>query len=188
MFSLPLLIVFSSFVIAEPMPIYYYDFSWPTEIDINIGNNARNAWDTGHLLASLQGIVNRAEPRLFIRFMKGTDDFWWNEFLKPGGWLEKKEIKQVDNWLDLLNVFHSFIQGIVIYSEKVQPSSNLASTIAGLENRICLRYDPEDESVFKKVLATNLPFTKNLRWLIDNKTFDILPDVQINNYPDISTT
>ncbi|HOQ31046.1 MAG TPA: GxGYxYP family putative glycoside hydrolase [Candidatus Hydrogenedens sp.] len=187
LFFLSLLILAPPFAISEPMPIYYYDFSWSTEKDMNTENNARDAWDTGHLLASLQGIVNRAEPRLFVRFMKETDDFWWNEFRKSGGWLDKKEVKQVDDWITLLNVFHPFIEGIVIYSEKVQPSSNLASTIAGLENRICLRYDTSNESAFQKVIATNLPFTKNLRWLVNNETLEILPTIKPKDYSDISS-
>lgn len=181
------LLCFSSFSHTEPPSIYYYDFSWSNGKDLNTQDNAKEVWDTGHLLSSLQGIVNRAQPRLFVRFMKETDDFWWDEFRKPGGWLEKAEVKKVDDWIALLEVFQTFIHGAVIYSEKVQPSSNLASTIAGLENRICLRYDPSPKSVFQKVLLLNLPFMQNLRWLVDKNTGNILSDIKPNSYLELSS-
>ena len=39
---------------------------------------ARQAWDILHLTASVEGIVNRHEPRLFVRFMPHPDDFWFD--------------------------------------------------------------------------------------------------------------
>ncbi len=175
------------FFYGTPEVIYYYDFSWANERDLKVESYAKEVWDIGHLLSSLQGIVNRAEPRLFVRFMKNTDDFWWNKFCQPDGWLEHSEVKQVNDWTTLIEIFSSFIFGAVVYSEKAQPSSNLASTISGLENRICLRYDPSTESVFQKILSTNLPFTKNLRWLIDKKTLDILPEINPGNYAELAS-
>ena len=49
----------------------------------------------------------------------------------------------------------------MVYREKDGPTSNLASTIAGVENRACLRYDAGPNSVYSRVMATKLPLTAN---------------------------
>ncbi len=169
------------FAVEAESHIYYYDFSWANTVDLKIPTEAKEVWDTGHLLSSLQGVVNRAEPRLYVRFQKEYDDFWWNEFQKPGGWLENKKIVKVDNWTSLLEIFQSFIHGLVVYSELVPPTSNLASTISGIENRICLRYDTDEKSVFTKVMNTKLPFTNNIRWLIDPATGKLSTEIDSNS-------
>lgn len=60
------------------MPIAYYDMTALHRADLNDPAQARRAWDTAHLAASVQGIVNRDAPRLFIRFMEQPDDFWFD--------------------------------------------------------------------------------------------------------------
>ena len=44
----------------EPgMPVYYFDMTGLHDLDRQDPVQARRAWDMGHLVASVQGIVNR---------------------------------------------------------------------------------------------------------------------------------
>ena len=69
---------------AAPEPIYYFDLTDLNSLDLRDPVQARQAWDTLHLVASVQGIVNRDRPALFVRFMKHPDDFWWNHLREEG--------------------------------------------------------------------------------------------------------
>ncbi len=171
-------------VVLTGTNIYYYDFTWAHGKELKVEENTKEIWDTGHVLASLQGIVNRAEPRLFVRFLKDADDFWWNELTKSGSWLESAKIEKVGNWFELLKLFEPFIHGVVIYSEKFPPTSNLASIIAGLENRLCLRYDPDENSVFTKVMNSGMSFTQNTYWLIEPETNTLKHEVRPQHLPE----
>ena len=54
---------------APAAPIYYCDLSGLHALDRKDPVQARKAWDTAHLAVSLQGIVNRESPVLFLRFV-----------------------------------------------------------------------------------------------------------------------
>ena len=49
------------------------------------------AWDHCHTLATLQGVVNRTGPNLYITFVErgksDIDKFWYDKFRRGGGWL-----------------------------------------------------------------------------------------------------
>ena len=50
--------------------------------DIRQPEQAREVWDTIHLVAALQGLVNRESPRLYLfycrQFGVATDRFWFD--------------------------------------------------------------------------------------------------------------
>ncbi len=140
----------------RPRRVYVLDMTSMHGLDIGKPDQARMAWDTMHLVASLQGIVNRDQPRLFVRFMKDTDDFWFTELRRRGNWLAGAEVVQVQSLDALLMLFRRQMRGIVIYDERVPATSNLASTIAGIEDRLCLRFDEAPDSICQKVLAMDL--------------------------------
>ncbi|MHB9045546.1 MAG: hypothetical protein ACYC35_06335 [Pirellulales bacterium] len=124
---------------------------------------ARQAWDTAHLVASVQGIVNRQEPTLFVRFDAKTDDFWLAQLREPGGWLAGRPIVPTGSVEELLTTFKAQFRGLVVYHERVRATSNLASTIAGVEDRICLRFDDSPGSVYRRVTALDLGLRDPLR-------------------------
>jgi hypothetical protein len=131
---------------------------------LNLGDpvQARRAWDTAHLVASLQGIVNRHEAVLFVRFDAAVDDFWFSWLREPGNWLAGREVVRLDSLEALLRQFQQSAKGVVLYKEDVWATSNLASTLAGVEDRLCLRFDPASDSVCQRVLALDLPFLKDV--------------------------
>ncbi len=147
-------------------PIVYYDMTRLNQLDLSDPAQAREAWDTAHLVAALQGMVNREEPRLFVRFMPQPDDFWWDHLTSDGEWLHGREIKRTQSLEDLLRHFADDVQGIVVYDERVWATSNLASTIAGVEDRLPLRYAQEAGSLYTKVMAMGLPFAADVKRLM----------------------
>lgn len=150
-----------------PGPVYRFDLTSLYDLDLTDPAQARKAWDTMHLVASLQGNVNRSGPVLLIRFMAETDDFWFDHLRQQGNWLAGRPVREIRSLEELLTVFQDQIRGIVLYNEDVRATSNLASTIAGIEERICLRYDPAPGSVYSRVMAMNLPWDDVLRLFQD---------------------
>ena len=70
-----------------PATVYTLDLTDLNRLDLRDPAKARRGWDTLHLVASVQGIVNRNRPTLFVRFMQHPDDFWWDYLRQPGQWL-----------------------------------------------------------------------------------------------------
>ncbi|NIA15208.1 MAG: hypothetical protein GWP08_14140 [Nitrospiraceae bacterium] len=150
----------------EGQPIYYFDMTGLHELDRSDPVQARQAWDTAHLVSSLQGIVNRNEPRLFIRFMPHPDDFWFDYLRSQGQWLADRPVVRIETLSELLATFQPAVKGVVVYDERVWATSNLASTIAGVEDRVCLRYDPSPSSVYANVMDSGLPFVRDCKRLL----------------------
>jgi len=143
-------------------PVYFFDMTDLHALDRSDPVQARRAWDTAHLVASLQGIVNRDAPVLFVRFMPDPDDFWFDSFFEEGGWLAGRRVERIESLEKLLETFAAKIHGVVVYDERVWATSNLASTIAGVEDRVCLRRDEDPGSIYGRVFASDLSFTKDI--------------------------
>lgn len=102
-------------------------------------------YDTLKFVASLQGLVNRDTPRLAIRFLGGAGqsgpvnvDDYWLEILQQG-WLKDREIVRIDSLEALLARFPEALTGAVIWDPKVPATSNVASTICGVEGWLPVR-------------------------------------------------
>lgn len=149
-------------------PIYYYDMAGLNQLDLNDPAAARQAWDTAHLVTSVQGIVNRDSAALFVRFMPDPDDFWWDYLRREGNWLAGREVITLASVDALLDVFQDKLKGIVVYDEAVPATSNLASMIAGIEDRACLRRDASPDSLYTRVLTSGRVFTKDVKPLFNS--------------------
>jgi len=146
----------------SPNPVCVFDLTDLNKLDLHDPAQARRAWDTLHLATSIQGIVNRDRAVLFLRFMKHPDDFWFSYLREEGNWLADRPVKAIHSVQKLLETFQEELRGVVAYKEDVYALSNVASTIAGIENRVCLRYDSASTSVYAEVMATELPFLQNV--------------------------
>ncbi|MCZ7638018.1 MAG: hypothetical protein M5U12_19440 [Verrucomicrobia bacterium] len=60
-----------------PAPVVHYDATALFALDLGDDTQRRRFWDESHLLAALQGLANRSGPHLYLRFLRGPDDFWW---------------------------------------------------------------------------------------------------------------
>jgi hypothetical protein len=133
--------------------------------DLNDPQRCREIWDTCHLVASLQGLANRNGPRLYVRYLP-ADDYWWSRFFPAASaaapaptlsrWLAGRQVEQTAALEDLLRRFRGVYRGVVVYDERVPATSNLASTIAGVEDLLCLRYDPTPGSLYDRLVNGDL--------------------------------
>lgn len=111
----------------------------------------RTAWDTLHLVAALQGLVNRDKAQLYV-YLVGPDakydHYWLGKLRAPGQWLADREPESVADPLTLLTRFRKAFHGAVVWDERVPATSNVASTIAGADGLLPLRYDPTPGSLY----------------------------------------
>ncbi|MBB3111675.1 hypothetical protein FHS18_003743 [Paenibacillus phyllosphaerae] len=81
------------------------------------------------LMATLQGIVNRQEPRVYLLESKEEGKFTWLNDLDV-------TYKVRDNYWDIFNMFSKEIKGIIVYDPNVPDSINVATTLAGLKDAV----------------------------------------------------
>ncbi len=148
--------------------IVYYDMTALNQLDLSDPVQLRRYWDETHLVVSLQGLVNRDAARLYLRYVQTPDDFWWQRMTEPGGWLEGRQVDRVDNLADLLHRFRDDYRGAVVWDERVSATSNLASTIAGCDNLLCLRYDPSQGSLYHELTHADPALEVKTRLLRDD--------------------
>jgi len=164
--SVSILFFLFSFVLTDisfgndSKPIYRFDISEQIRFDPGKPEQVRRFWDTLHLVASVQGIVNKNDATLFLRVKPKVDDFWWNELRKEGHWLADRPVVNIESLDELLKTFAPYLKGAVVYGEKPWSLSNVASTIAGVESRVCLRFDSDENSVYQRALLSGLDFVK----------------------------
>jgi hypothetical protein len=147
------------------MEIYRFDLQKYLQQPIQNENQAKKHWDIIHLVSVLQGLVNRDAPRLYLRAIQPADDFWWNWMSAHGEWLDGTEAIELGTIDELLEKFQSFYHGAVIYDPKVPATSNVASTIAGIENLLPIRYDTESDSLYMKLVGSGK--IKPVKWLLN---------------------
>jgi hypothetical protein len=140
-----------------PAPLYTLDLSATNSLALDQPAQVRATWDTVHFAASLQGIVNRRTPSLYVHLVGGktgeTDRFWLGEMRKPGTWLAGRNVKPLRDVAEAAQTFRAAIRGVVAYDERVPATSNVASTIAGVEDLVCLRYDPDPASLYSRLVT-----------------------------------
>lgn len=81
------------------------------------------------LLATLQGIVNRAEPRIYLLENKEEGKFTWLNDLDV-------KYKVRDDYWQIVRTYAKEINGIIVYDPKVPDSINVATTLAGLKGAV----------------------------------------------------
>ena len=139
-------------------------------LDLNNPHQADYLWDIMHATATLQGIVNRHSPKLYIRYVynergQNIDDYWWNKYRQAGKWLADSDTIGFTNLVDMVKFYKNEIKGAVVYDPKVASTSNIASSVAGIENLIAVRYDTTSNSLYH-LLIENGPKLEVKCWLI----------------------
>jgi hypothetical protein len=126
-------------------------------------------WDHVHTIATLQGIVNRQKPQLYIYYIENEginiDRYWWDKYRMNGKWLSKVNEEQVSDIVSLVNKFKDVIKGSVVYDPKVPATSNLASSIAGIEDLIAIRYDLSSGSLYSQLIVNGPKIPVKVRLL-----------------------
>jgi len=148
----------------EVRPITVLDMTYLHQLDIaNNQAQREELWDTVHLVAALQGLANRDEARLYLRFIMPWDDYWWGKLTAPGEWLDGRPVEHLATLDELLEAFADVYRGVVLYDPQVPSTSNVASTIAGVENLLPVRYDPAEGTLYTRLVASGrLPVVRRL--------------------------
>jgi hypothetical protein len=113
----------------------------------------RLGFDARLMLATLQGIVNRGEPRIYLIY--GYPDLFWLEKVVA----EKGVSYEVmDNYTDLLSKYKSYIEGVIVYDPNLPDTANVATTLSGLENAVVV-----SPNLLSLVSGLGLRIVKDLR-------------------------
>lgn len=132
-------------------PVAFFDLTDLFELNLNDESQRHRFWDEAQLAVSLQGLVNRTAPHLFIRYLKDPDDFWWELMTGTNGWLAGLKIDRINNLDGLLKQFRSYYNGLVVWDERVPATANLAATIAGCDDLLAVRFDPREGSLYRRL-------------------------------------
>jgi hypothetical protein len=138
----------------------HYFPKFPPPHDLSVVDLRDSADTLALTLLSLQGIVNREDPRIYIILDK------YSEF-----WLQYAQSKvgihatRIDSPGDLITQFKPAIKGIVVYDPTVPDTINVATTIAGLDDRVIS--DPNSLPNLQQRLGTTdiLDLRENVRRL-----------------------
>ncbi len=149
-------------------PVALFDLGYTLRMDYSHPESVRRAWDHIHALSSLQGIVNREAPRLYLFYIETQgihiDRYWWEKYRQPGKWLHGRDTVVYTDLVDLIQAYSDAIKGAVVYDPNVPATSNVASAVAGVENLIAIRYDPSPSSLYSQVIKSGPRIPVNI-WL-----------------------
>ena len=150
-------------------PISLFDLRYTLRSDAADPEKLHEAWDHVHTAATLQGVVNKNEPRLFFFFVERgktcIDKYWWEKYRRPGKWLAGRETVTYENIAELVTAFRGEIDGVVLYDSDVPSTSNVASAIAGIENLIAVRYDTNPDSLYSQIVLDGPQLPVKIRLL-----------------------
>jgi hypothetical protein len=102
-------------------------------------------------LVSLQGIVNREKPIVYLVFDRYSE-FWLSEIQKSAR-IALSRINSTEGLDVVLSEFRSKVRGLVVYDPSVPDTLNVATTIAGLEDRLIVDPSQVDELRDKYALS-----------------------------------
>ncbi len=157
-----------AFLQSRAEPVYMWDL---TGLKVGAEQTLETrmaAWDMLHAATALQGLANRKEAKFYLNFVgnQGQIDGYWFGKLKKG-WLKSKAVKNFKTLDEALAKFKTIIKGVVVWDDRVPATSNVASTIAGVESLIPVRFDQSAGSLYRHlVLDRNGPSLKIIKRLI----------------------
>ncbi len=131
--------------------------------------------DTVYFLVSLQGLVNREAPRLYIlatqnffemelmsanpgyRRREVTDvDRFWLEYMGDKGYVDEEQLQTTSSLETVVRRFRSEIKGLVLWDLALPATVNVAQIASGCEDLLVVRHDPAPGS-FHQRLVTKFP-------------------------------
>jgi len=121
-------------------------------------------YDYLKMLTALQGLANRDEPQLYLLGSSSgfaeqngfdPDEYWLDDLSTGGRLLDGTTQEVVTDVEDLIDAFSSAVDGVVVWDGAVPATANLASTAAGVENLLPVRYDATAGSAYD-LLVTQL--------------------------------
>jgi hypothetical protein len=112
--------------ISWPAGRIFPAFAAPAALDVVEPKNLPP--DQRALLVTLQGLVNRSQPRIFVPFGPVDRSLWLVELGVP--------TTEVADPFELVRKYRAEVSGIIIYDDAVPDTLNLATTLAGIRNAV----------------------------------------------------
>ncbi len=151
-----------------------YDLKYTLAYDLDDKGQLLSLWDDIHTVSTLQGVVNRDQPRLFINYVVESgieiDTYWWNRYRRPGEWLHGRDTVVYDDVVALVEAYEKEIEGVVLYDPEVASTSNVASAVAGIENLIAIRYDTSPNSLYGRLVLNGPRLKVKVRLINEDGT------------------
>lgn len=123
-------------------------------------------YDEVAALASMQGIINRDEPILYVNNEGyGRPEYWLDIMSKDGRWLEGRGRRTITGLDAVRGLAGTKLKGAVVWDPEVPASINVATTIAGVEDAVVFSPSMADKYLSK----WNLPVVKDLRGMFTGK-------------------
>ena len=117
--------------VARPYPTFQPKMPPPAR-HLYVANIGKLPPDQRRLLVTLQGIVNRAQPRIYLVW--GPNDLFWLKQMEKQGQTGKPI--PVKNPLSLVKIFRGSIHGAVIPDPKVFDSPDIAVDVATVDDLV----------------------------------------------------
>lgn len=139
---------------------------------------------------AIQGLINRKQPILYYKYEsngftfngKEMDEAWFDILKNDSNAFKGYSIVTYNSFYDVINLAKNLgvVNGIVLWDSEVAATSNVASTIAGVENLIPIRYDVSKQSCYTD-LVTNRKISTVKRNLVNKfRNISYLPDANLN--------
>lgn len=128
--------------------------------DLSDSGQAAQVYDQMRLVFTLQGIVNRREPLLYVDFSSANDffdgnpdEYWLDKLRQPGGFLAGRPVRTITSLDELVRAFRHQLRGAVVWDPAVPATANVATTVAGVEDVVAIRYDPSPGSAYSSYVT-----------------------------------
>lgn len=136
---------------TAPAPLVTCDLTPLLHQNTGALSDRRRVWDTLHFISALQGLANRDKSQLYV-YLVGPDAkydrYWLGKLRAPGQWLAGRNLVPEADPLALLTRFRKSVRGAVVWDERIPATSDVASTVAGADGLLPLRFDPAPGSLY----------------------------------------
>lgn len=153
---------------AKHDPIIYIDIRSMMDANLSDSIALLDMWDRMHALTTLQGIINRKKPHLYLEYVQADghsiDAYWWQKYRQEGEWLHEFDTLRLEHPDDVFHYFAHEVRGAVIYDPQVASTSCVASAVAGVENLVAIRYDKRPTSLYSQLIKNGL--LQPVVWLV----------------------
>ncbi|MFW5698143.1 MAG: hypothetical protein ACOCX1_06275, partial [Fimbriimonadaceae bacterium] len=158
--------------------MYVVDLTELAKIDAHDPAAFVPAWDQLHAWSALQGLVNRNGPRLYLRFIgeeASLDDYWLKHLTSEGEWLADEKLEDMPaDVVTAVQEFSGQINGVVVWDERVPATCNIASTIAGTDSLIPVRFDQQPGSLYHRLVHDPAGPQLDVKWELRNKDGSVM--------------
>jgi len=152
--------------------------------------NRTGFWETDvvRLYTCLQGLLNRryAEGNsnfLIYQDFDESDQFWLSYMMGPGKTFEGFDVVTLSTPKELWDFLMPYIKehGIILWDPEVPATSNVASTICGVEGYLPVKYDDAPGSLYNFLIDSGVEVKMSLVGMFTGEPGTIIPGTNIES-------